>query len=1582
MSKSVVINLGHGDLNNGFERVTAQLWVAGHPLPEQFIGSLPAAPALVEQYRSWQLIYQTICNRKQLRSSEEEDDELEFAQGGITNVSVVRFEELGRNLHNSINAWLKSQEFLNIDQQLRSRLLPSEEIRVIIEANDILLRQLPWHRWKFFQDYLLAEVALSRPEYKRTCSLPLKVPTNKVRILAILSNSKGIDLEAETRVLQSLQDAEVYFLVNPSRTEFNTQLWHKAGWDILFFAGHSQTEGETGRIYINDNQTNNSLTIEQLEEALKSAIENGLKLAIFNSCDGMGLAIALEKLNIPTVIVMREPVPNRVAQDFFKHFLAAFAGERLPLYLSVQQARRKLQGVEDDFPGASWLPVICQNPAVEPQTWLCLGGIPPCPYRGLFAFREEDAHLFFGREQLTWDLVAAVKRKPLVAVVGPSGSGKSSVVFAGLIPKLRQGAQGISPPNIVSFRPGNNPIEALAVALAPFWQHSHLQRRAGGEEESVLVGVESSPASPASPASPCKSLAIAPDENARHLVELELAIALRQDNLALYKIIETLVQQNSGTRLVLIADQFEELYTQTPEPEQQHFLDALLNACSCAPGFTLVLTLRADFYGHALSYRPFSDALQWAVHNLGPMSREELQSVIEEPAALMQVRLEEGLTNRLINAAWGHSGRLPLLEFALATLWSKHQSGWLTKAAYEEIGGVEEALANHAESVYAQLSEADRCRAQRVFIQLVQPGFGMDANRRLATRDEVKQENWDLVTRLASARLVVTNRNESTEEETVEIVHEALIRSWGRLGYWIRVDGEFRRWQEQLRAAIHQWESTSKDEGALLRGKPLADAEDWQIKRLLELSSTEQVFIQLSLERRDRKIKKEKRRLVILRSLLGGVSVALVGAVGVGMVAVGQWRRAEKVQESQINALSGYSNLLGDSNQVFDALIEDIRVGRQLTKQKVSPRTRSRVVAGLRQAIYKVKERNRLVGHSNWVESVSFSPDGKTIATASHDKTVKFWSRDGQLLKTLTGHNERVNRVVFSPDGKTIATASTDKTVKLWSLDGRLLHTLAGHKGDIWGVSFSPDGRLLATASNDMTVKLWSKEGQLLRTITAAHNPEFGTVSWVRSVSFSPDGKTIATASRDKTIKLWSLDGRLLHTLTGHSDWVDSLSFSPDGKTIASASNDKTIKLWSIDGKELHTLTGHDGFVSSVSFSPDGKTIASASKDKTVKLWSIDGQLLDTLTGHDDFVESATFSPDGKTLASASQDKTVKLWSLDSQELHTFTGHGDGVNSVSFSPDGKTIASASEDKTVKLWSRDGQLLHTLQGHNSPVTRVVFSSDGQLLATASTDKTAKLWSRDGQLLHTLQGHKSIVWGLSFSPDGKTIASASEDKTVKLWSLEGKLLHTLKGHTDGLKSVSFSPDGKTIASASDDKTVKLWSPNGQLLRTLTGYNDWVRSVVFSPEGKTIASASDDKTVKLWSIDGQLLRTFQGHKDELRSVSFSPDGKIIASASMDKTIKLWSLDGQELQTLIGHKDGVTSVSFSPDGKTIASSSWDKSMMLRKVDLEKWEMLSKLDLDELLVHACSWVRDYLKTNASVSESDRHLCDRISIPK
>ena len=1581
MNKSVVIDLGNGDLSSGFPRVTAQIWTAGHPHPEQFIGSLPPAPSLIDLYRNWQLIYNNLCSRKQLLSlpAVEEDDELEIDAAGITNVSQLSFDEVCHQLQTGINTLLKSPDFINIELQLRSALNPSEDIQVIIETGDELLRRLPWHRWDFFKNYPQSEMALSVPEYKRAQPKSSKVGKKQVRILAILGNSQGINLETESVLFKNLDDAEIAFLVNPSRQEFNDRLWDSSGWDILFFAGHSQTEGETGRIYINENKTNNSLTIEQLEEALKQAIENGLTLAFFNSCDGLGLALSLEKLNIPTVIVMREPVPNRVAQAFFEYFLDAFAQQRLPLHLAVQQARRKLQGLEDEFPAASWLPVICQNPALETPTWLQLGGIPPCPYRGLFAFREEDSHLFFGREKVTEDLAAAVKTKPLVAVVGPSGSGKSSVVFAGLIPALRQTKIQLQ---IISFRPGNNPFKALAAALFPVLEKRDnlnsdrdsaifsskvpctLKRKIArcavkkAVPKALLQAIDRSKLVQVSNSSNSES-------NSRCLFERKLEIWLQQDDKALYKIIESFVQHNPGVRLVLIADQFEELYTQTPEAQRQIFLDGLLTAIRLAGGFTVVLTLRADFYGHALSCRSFSDALQGAVHNLGPMSREELQSAIAQPAALMQVKLEEGLINKLIDAAWGHSGRLPLLEFTLTQLWSQQLCGWLTNQAYTEIGGVAEALANHAEAVYAQLSKADRMRAQRVFIQLVQPGIGTDVNRRLATRNDVNSANWDLVVHLASNRLVITSRCESTFEETVEIVHESLIISWGRLGNWMQVNAEFRLWQEQIRAAIRTWQNSNLDEGALLRGKPLVDAEYWQQQRRDELSESEIRFIDVSLKIRDREfLQHQQRRKLTISGLCAGLGLAL-SLAGVA------WWQSQNSAISEIKAISASAETLLTSNQAFDALLESLKASNKIKEMPGSLafykfHEKAAIEKGvdslLQEAVYKVMERDRLQSHEAAVMSVSFSPQGKTIATASADKTVKLW-KNGREIKTLTGHQALVNSVVFSPDGQTIATVSADTTAKLWSLNGKEIKTLIGHKAAVNSINFSPDGQTIATASADNTVKLWNRNGKEIKTL-------IGHKAAVNSVNFSSNGQTIATASADNTVKLWNRNGKKIKTLSGHKDWIWSVSFSPDGKTIATASKDSTVKLWTVEGKQIKTLNGFGYSFTSVSFSPDGKTIATASANKQVILWSASGKKLQTLTGHKDWVWSVSFSPDGQMLATASKDQTVKLWQLKGKELQILSAHESAINRAIFSPDGQMLATASQDKSVKFWSMAGKELQAFKGFDSKLTDIGFSRNGDKFATATSEGNVTIWHRSGEKIKNFNNPKDWIWSVSFSPDDRTIAATSTtEKAVKLWSVDGNLKAVLKGHIDGVNGVSFSPDGQRIATASWDRTVRLWSKEGQEIATLKGHSDGVHSVVFSHDGQTIASTSEDKTAKIWTREGKKIATLKAHKDAVWDVDFSPDDRKIATASWDGSVKLWTRKGKEIATFRGHEAKVLSVRFSPDGHQLVSSDEAGKLIVWNLDLTP---------DDLRVRGCDWVRDYLQNNPHVLESDRRVCDGI----
>ena len=1254
--------------------------------------------------------------------------------------------------------------------------------------------------------------------------------------------------------------------------------------------------------------------------------------------------------------------------------------------------------------------------SLSPQEWFWVfgvsdwtewGALPDCPYRGLQAFQPEHKDLFFGRQKFVDRLVKEVDVKQLVAVIGASGSGKSSVVFAGLIPQLPENWE------VVSFRPGKRPFEALAGVLL-----RRLYHLPTGEEVRELAG------------------------------------GLREGKVALGNISST---SHSQTTL-LVADQFEELYTLCSEWEtRERFLDCLLEAADNAPGFKLVLTMRADFYHYALGYRPFADALQNACVNLGPMNGEELQEAISRPAESRGVSLEVGLVERILQDIGkkpdevGNNSKskqppdkLPLLEFALKQLWeAATENGYpeLTNKAYTAIGGVELALGKHAEKVYEELLQGKQDREkyelkqiQQVFIQLVQPGenTGTDDTRRLATRGEIGEENWDLVLRLnrEEVRLVVVGRDEVRDTEKVEVVHEVLISGWSRLTGWMNANREFRVWQERLRAELREWKEKDKDKGVLLRGRRLVEAEGWLSEREEDISLPEQEFIWESVGLRERK----RRRTISL--LTGGLLVALGLA---GFAAFGWLNTFISAENTDFRLRRANLEKEFTANQL-EGVVEAIKLGKQLQKSKWARLdTRTSVEATLRQIVYEVKESNQLEGHRASVWRVVFSPDGELIASASDDSTVKLWKRDGSLLHTLKGHTAEVRGLVFSPDGELIASASVDNTVKLWKPDGSLLHTLKGHSALVYDVVFSPDGDLIASASNDSTVKLWKRDGSLLHTLKGhtarvrgvAFSPDGELIAsasvdntvklWKRDggllhtltehtapvirVAFSPDGELIASASADNTVKLWKPDGGLLHTLTEHTAPVIRVAFSPDGELIASASADNTVKLWKPDGSLLHTLRGHSALVGGIVFSSNGKLITSASDDGTVKLWKLDGSLLKTLAGHGTGVSSVVFSPDGELIASASGDNTIKLWKLDSNWQPTLTGHKAGVYSLVFSPNGELIASASADNTVKLWKPDGSLLHTLTGHEAGVWRVVFSPNGELIASASADNTVKLWKPDGSLLNTLTGHTAPVGRLVVSPDGELIVSSGVDKLVKLWKRDGSLLHTLTGHNNSVYSVVFSPDGELIASASDDSTVKLWKRDGSLLQTLTGHNAavrkvifspndgqliasasndntvklWkrdgsllhtmthVRGVVFSPDGELIASASNNNTVKVWKPDGSLLSALKGHSASVTRIVFSPNGELIASASADNTIKLWKRDGSLLHTLTGHSAAIQKVVFSPDGHLIASASNDGIIKLWNLDL--------LALDKVLSLSCNWVHDYLKNNSNVSEEERRLC-------
>ncbi|MDQ2806670.1 MAG: SUMF1/EgtB/PvdO family nonheme iron enzyme, partial [Chloroflexota bacterium] len=484
------------------------------------------------------------------------------------------------------------------------------------------------------------------------------------------------------------------------------------------------------------------------------------------------------------------------------------------------------------------------------------------PYQGLAAFCEADAPFFCGRKTFIDQLVASVERQPLVAVLGSSGAGKSSVVFAGLVPQLRgRAAWLLAAEDGYNFRPGDQPFHALASTLLPLLE-SHLSERQRLVEQAAL------------------------------------AADLQQGRVALRDVVTRILHKHApAQRLLLVADQFEELYTVCRDTSKREaFLGVLLAAVPLpAPGqmppLTLVLTMRADFYGQALAYRPLADALQPAVRNLGPMTRAELQTTIEEPARRQQVSLEDGLTSRLLEAVAAVPGELPLLEFTLTQLWERQYQGRLTHAAYTALGGVAGSLAQYAEDVYAQHTPEEQEAIRRIFVQLVQPGQGTEDTRRVARRTELDPTAWELVTQLASERLVVTGYATASGEETLELVHEALIAHWARLREWIANEREFRAWQERLRQALHDWEVSGHDTGGLLRGAPLATALDWQQKHPAMLSTAEQGFIATSRHAQEADVRErealyearltaEKRATGAARRLAGAAVLAAVLIVG------------------------------------------------------------------------------------------------------------------------------------------------------------------------------------------------------------------------------------------------------------------------------------------------------------------------------------------------------------------------------------------------------------------------------------------------------------------------------------------------------------------------------------------------------------------------------------------------------------------------------------------------------------------------------------------------------------------------------
>ncbi len=772
--------------------------------------------------------------------------------------------------------------------------------------------------------------------------------------------------------------------------------------------------------------------------------------------------------------------------------------------------------------------------------------------------------------------------------------------------------------------------------------------------------------------------------------------------------------------------------------------------------------------------------------------------------------------------------------------------------------------------------------------------------------------------------------------------------------------------------AITAWiNSNYEDTSRLLRGQALKDALSWAMDKSLGNIDYQFLTASQNLDKREAELNliAEKKANEILtqanhkaqrmiRFGIGILAFSLMGAIisfAQARIAIQKQEEAQKgTQLEQI----GDSALRQFEFEQIEGLLSAMEGGEKLKSIVKDQRILENYPAtspilALEQILDRIHEKNKLTDHQDAVNSVSFSPNGQLIATASSDGTVRLWDWQGREQTVITGHQGNIYRVAFSPDGQHIATASQDNTAKIWTLEGKELVTLKGHEFSVYSVSFSPDGQRLITTSRDDTARIWDLQGRQLA-ILKGHEKS------IDHGIFSPDGQRIATASRDGTVKVWDSRGNLLKTLKDDVNSFYSVSFSPDGQRLAASAKDGTVRIWDNQGNLILTLKGHQELVKNVAYSKDGRWIVTGSSDGTARVWNSQGEEVAVFQGHQDPIYDVAITDNGQRLATASSDGIVKLWEITSPITDGFQTIDNYVTGVSVFPDRQLLVIAAENGHVYLLNLQGQRLRDFEAHNSGINSLNFSQDGQKIATADNNGRVKVWNLQGKLLIELFDNSVRVYGVTFSPDGQLLAIATRSGEVWLWNIQEmspKLIKKFTAHPETIYHLSFSRDGQKIATASTDGTAKLWDLDGNLQQEFVGHQDQVNWLTFSPDGQYLLTASKDSTAKLWDLNGNVLETLKSDLFPISRVSFSPDGQRIATASTDGTVRLWDIQGRLHTKMKGHQQSIGGLQFSQNSQQLITVARDGTVKIWPVEEEFTR------LENLLDKGCQWLEDYLVT-------------------
>jgi len=1142
------------------------------------------------------------------------------------------------------------------------------------------------------------------------------------------------------------------------------------------------------------------------------------------------------------------------------------------------------------------------------------------PYKGLLFFDESDAELFFGREVLTAHLAARVNDIALdsssrfLSIVGASGSGKSSLVRAGLVVALKHTGWEAR-----IFTPTEQPLKTLDAKLASLDPKS----------KRVLILVDQFE----------ETFTLCHEEAAR-IAFIEKLLKLSQDT--------------SGRTIVVIALRADfyshcaqyPLLRQAVAVQQEYI--GQMNAAE--------LRRAIEEPARQGNWQFESGLVETLLRDIGVEGAQE-----PEPGALP-------LLSHALLATWERRrGRTFTLD-------GYHASGGVRGAIAETAESVftdqlNQAQQNLARDVFLRLTElgegTEDTRRRATLTELVRESEGATQLRAVLNT-------------LAEARLITLNEDSAEVAHEALIrewqrLHEWLNQDRDGLRLLRHLTESAHEWDARNRdagelyrgarlAQIREWASANDErlnetERAFLAEsiqQEQYDALEQEAQRQRELEAAQKLA-----ETQSRAAKQLRRRAVFLS---GAFALAIVLA-GVAFLFSRQSKVNEQTASVRELSASAINNLSIDPERSILLALQAVDINIQNGQP---------VLIEAQDALHRSIQSSRVLATLSdstlQIDGIAYNHAGTQLAWISDDGTLKIWDvSTAKELLTLHAGIPTINvprKISFSPDDTRVATPAGEHSAKIWDVvSGKLLLTLVGHTDEVTSASFSSDGKRIATSSGDGTSKVWdAATGKELLTLTGQNES-------VNDIAFSPDGMYLATAGEDGTAIIWdAASGKALYTLPSVNG-VTSVAFSLDGKTLATGGYDTTWKLWDVStGQKLLTGFGHASNVVDISFDPAGTRIATSNEDGTAKIWeAATGRELLTLSGHASGVLGVAFSPDGVHVATASRDTTVKIWDASpagGNEWFNLIGHTDKVWAVAYSPDGKIIATGSFDHTAKIWdAATGREIYTLVGHPDVVQGIAFSPDGARLLTHGADGTSKIWDvvSGRELLSVTES--SGGFGAAFSPDGKTFAVTMHDALRIFDAVTGQELHTLNtGNTTGyaMRDIAYRPDGKQIGGVGDDANAYIWDTvTGKLLLVLSNQGIFVSGIAYSPDGKWIATASNDATVKIWDAEtGKLLHTLTGHTGPTFGVAFNPDGRYLASTSVDGTVKIWNaannFTSQPL-TLYGHTSTIYRVAFSPDGTRLVTASRDGTARVYAFKIEDLVTLAKSRLTrELTPEEC----------------------------